>query len=125
MLDSRAVGQVRPEAESPSEKAHECMVSQEGLSVRGRFKRQPHVKLCAIRTRAEVDFSVMPLTTILWLITRPSPVPELPLVVKKGTVKMCGRTSGGIPLPLSAISARKNSPSRRVHTSIRPVQPTA
>ena len=36
------------------------MVSQEGLSVRGRFKRQPHVKLCAIRTRAEVDFSVMP-----------------------------------------------------------------
>jgi hypothetical protein len=76
MLDSRAVGQIRPEAESPSEKAHECMVSQEGLSVRGRFKRQPHVKLCAIRTRAEVDFSVMPLTTILWLITRPSPVPE-------------------------------------------------
>ena len=59
MLDSRAVGQVRPEAESPSEKAYECMVSQEGLSVRGRFKRQPHVKLCAIRTRAEVDFSVM------------------------------------------------------------------
>jgi hypothetical protein len=36
------------------------MVSQEGLSVRGRFKRQPHVKLCAIRTRAEVDSSVMP-----------------------------------------------------------------
>ena len=32
----------------------------ERLSVRGRFKRQPHVKLCAIRTRAEVDFSVMP-----------------------------------------------------------------
>ena len=30
------------------------------LSVRGRFKRQPHVKLCAIRTRGEVDFSVMP-----------------------------------------------------------------
>ena len=28
--------------------------------MRGRFKRQPHVKLCAIRTRAEVDFSVMP-----------------------------------------------------------------
>ena len=41
-------------------KQYECMVSQEGLSVRGRFKRQPHVKLCAIRTRAEVDFSVMP-----------------------------------------------------------------
>jgi hypothetical protein len=32
----------------------------ERLSVLGRFKRQPHVKLCAIRTRAEVDFSVMP-----------------------------------------------------------------
>ena len=32
----------------------------ERLSVRGRFKRQPHVKLCAIRARAEVDFSVMP-----------------------------------------------------------------
>ena len=32
----------------------------ERLSVRGRFKRQPHIKLCAIRTRAEVDFSVMP-----------------------------------------------------------------
>ena len=32
----------------------------EGLSVRGRFKRQPHVKLCAIGARAEVDFSVMP-----------------------------------------------------------------
>ena len=32
----------------------------ERLSVRGRFKRQPHTKLCAIRTRAEVDFSVMP-----------------------------------------------------------------
>ena len=30
------------------------------LDVLGRFKRQPHVKLCAIRTRAEVDFSVMP-----------------------------------------------------------------
>ena len=60
MLDQRAVGQVRPEAESPSEKAYECMVSQEGLSVCGRFKRQPHIKLCAIRTRAEVDFSVMP-----------------------------------------------------------------
>ena len=30
------------------------------LSVRGRFKRQPHIKLCAIGTRAEVDFSVMP-----------------------------------------------------------------
>ena len=59
MLDQRAVGQVRPEAESPSEKAYECMVSQEGLSVRGGFKRQPHVKLCAIGTRAEVDFSVM------------------------------------------------------------------
>jgi hypothetical protein len=37
-----------------------AMVSQEGLSVRRRFKRQPHVKLCAIGTRAEVDFSVMP-----------------------------------------------------------------
>ena len=36
---ARAVGQVRTEAESPSEKAYECMVSQEGLSVRGRFKR--------------------------------------------------------------------------------------
>jgi hypothetical protein len=34
--------------------------SNNALSVRGRFKRQPHVKLCAIRTRAEVDFSVMP-----------------------------------------------------------------
>ena len=32
----------------------------ERLSVRGRFKRQPHIKLCAIWTRAEVDFSVMP-----------------------------------------------------------------
>ena len=32
----------------------------ERLSVRGRFKRQPHIKLCAIGTRAEVDFSVMP-----------------------------------------------------------------
>ena len=31
----------------------------ERLSVRGRFKRQPHIKLCAIGTRAEVDFSVM------------------------------------------------------------------
>ena len=30
------------------------------LSVRGRFKRQPNIKLCAIRTRAEIDFSVMP-----------------------------------------------------------------
>ena len=29
------------------------------LRVRGRFKRQPHIKLCAIRTRAEVDFSVV------------------------------------------------------------------
>ena len=38
-------------------KQYECMVSQEGLSVRGRFKRQPHIKLCAIE---EVDFSVMP-----------------------------------------------------------------
>jgi hypothetical protein len=28
--------------------------------VREQLKRQPHVKLCAIRTRAEVDFSVMP-----------------------------------------------------------------
>ena len=28
--------------------------------MRGRFKGQPHVKLCAIRTRAEVDFSVVP-----------------------------------------------------------------
>ena len=28
--------------------------------MRGRFKRQLHIKLCAIRTRAEVDFSVMP-----------------------------------------------------------------
>ena len=27
--------------------------------MRGRFKRQPHIKLCAIGTRAEVDFSVM------------------------------------------------------------------
>ena len=26
--------------------------------MRGRFKRQPHIKLCAIGTRAEVDFSV-------------------------------------------------------------------
>ena len=33
----------------------------ERLSVRGRFKRQPHIKLCAIGTRAEVDFPVMPL----------------------------------------------------------------
>ena len=32
----------------------------ERLSVRGRFKRQPHIKLCAIGTRAEVDFTVMP-----------------------------------------------------------------
>ena len=32
----------------------------ERLSVRRRFKRQPHIKLCAIGTRAEVDFSVMP-----------------------------------------------------------------
>ena len=32
----------------------------ERLSVRRRIKRQPHVKLCAIRSRAEVDFSVMP-----------------------------------------------------------------
>ena len=31
----------------------------ERLGVRGRFKRQPHIKLCAIRTRAEVDFSVV------------------------------------------------------------------
>src|SRR6476660_4650557 len=31
----------------------------ERLSVRRRFKRQPHIKLCAIRSRAEVDFSVM------------------------------------------------------------------
>ena len=30
------------------------------LSVRRRFKRQSHVKLCAIRTGGEVDFSVMP-----------------------------------------------------------------
>jgi hypothetical protein len=29
------------------------------LSVRRRFKRQPHTKLCAIGTCAEVDFSVM------------------------------------------------------------------
>ena len=28
-------------------------------NMRRRFKRQPHIKLCAIRTRAEVDFSVM------------------------------------------------------------------
>jgi hypothetical protein len=28
--------------------------------VPGRFRRQPHAKLRAIRTRAEVDFSVMP-----------------------------------------------------------------
>ena len=27
--------------------------------MRRRFKRQPHIKLCVIRTRAEVDFSVM------------------------------------------------------------------
>ena len=27
--------------------------------MRRRFKRQPHIKLCAIRSRAEVDFSVM------------------------------------------------------------------
>jgi hypothetical protein len=58
-------------------------------------------------------------------ITRPSPVPEWPLVVKKGTVKMCGQASGGIPLPLSAISTRKNSPSRPVRRSMRPVPPTA
>ena len=32
----------------------------ERLSVRGRFKRQPHIKLRAIGTRGEVDFSVMP-----------------------------------------------------------------
>jgi hypothetical protein len=32
----------------------------ERLSVRGRLKWQPHIKLCAIGTRAEVDFSVMP-----------------------------------------------------------------
>jgi hypothetical protein len=32
----------------------------ERLSVGGRFKRQPHIKLCAVGTRAEVDFSVMP-----------------------------------------------------------------
>ncbi|MGB7839437.1 MAG: hypothetical protein WBL40_15130 [Terrimicrobiaceae bacterium] len=32
----------------------------ERLSVLGRFKRQPHIKVCAIVTRAEVDFSVMP-----------------------------------------------------------------
>ena len=93
--------------------------------MRRRFKRQPHVKLCAIGTRAEVDFSVMPFDDDSRLITRPSPVPELPLVVKKGTVKMCGRASGGIPLPLSAISTRKNSPSRRVRISMRPVPPTA
>jgi hypothetical protein len=28
--------------------------------VRGRFKRQPHIKLCAIRTRGEVDFAAVP-----------------------------------------------------------------
>ena len=42
--------------------------------------------------------SILPLcrsTAILWLITRPSPVPEPPLVVKKGTVKMCGRARPG------------------------------
>ena len=32
----------------------------ERLSVLGRFKRQPDVKLCAIGIRVEVDFSVMP-----------------------------------------------------------------
>jgi hypothetical protein len=42
---------------NPALIAQQCLLS---LSVRGRFKRQPHVKLCAIRTRAEVDFSVMP-----------------------------------------------------------------
>ena len=31
----------------------------ERLSVQRRFKRQPHIELCAIRSRAEVDFSVM------------------------------------------------------------------
>ncbi len=31
----------------------------ERLSVRRRFKRQPHIKLCAIRTCAEVNFAVM------------------------------------------------------------------
>ena len=58
-------------------------------------------------------------------ITRPSPVPEPPLVVKKRTAKMCGRVSGAIPLPLCAISTRKNSPSRRVRISMRPLPPTA
>ena len=28
--------------------------------MRRRFKRQPQIKLCAIRARSEVDFSVMP-----------------------------------------------------------------
>ena len=55
--DQRAVGR---SSRAKRRKAYECMVSQEGLSVRGRFKRQPHIKLCAIGTRAEVDFSVMP-----------------------------------------------------------------
>ena len=95
------------------------------LSVRGRFKRQPHIKLCAIRTRAEVDLSVMPFDDDPVANDKSKSVPDPPLVVKKGTAKMCGRASGGIPLPLSAISTRKNPPSRRVRTSIRPVPPTA
>jgi hypothetical protein len=45
---------------SAAQRYEELAVPLERLSVRGRFKRQPHVKLCAIRTCAEVDFSVMP-----------------------------------------------------------------
>ena len=57
---------LRPVAGSPvKQKAATTSTSMyselwERLSVRGRFKRQPHIKLCAIGTRAEVDFSVMP-----------------------------------------------------------------
>jgi hypothetical protein len=51
-------------------------------------------------------------------------VHDRPFVVKKGTAKICGCASGGMPLPLVGDLNEKNSPSRLVRISMRPAPPT-
>ena len=71
------------------------------------FQTAAHVKLRAARTGAEVNFSVMPFDDDPVGDNESRSVPDRPLVVTKGTAKMSGRASGGIPPPLSAISTKK------------------
>src|SRR5262245_25810058 len=76
-------------------------------ALRGRVMRK------AVNSPGVVSTSIDPpccLTTMSWLMDRPSPVPSPAGLVVKNGLNIFSFTSGGIPVPLSRIRISTQSP---------------